>query len=893
MQNRKFLVLLQYRTESAYNDFIGKFYHFPKKYKKLLSENKTEFIYYEPLKNGEGVYFGCGKLGKIFEDKREADHYFVEINDYKEFVNTVSFRDENGNKREIDDTYNATNAVRRISPEIFEGICLDGGILLNFKADAHLIKVLGEQLIASEKVGFLELIKNAYDANATKCTITIEKAPSLPETSPYKFDEFEGPVIVFEDNGIGMDRYTFEHGWLRPASPLKTNIKERLKEERKRAIESGNQGTYDSLVEVLKKEHNGRIPLGEKGVGRFATHRLGKKLNIQTKTAALDYELNIDIDWDKFDRLSSDSFVNLDSIGVRLKRQKPSRDYGETNSGTRFIIYGGREGYELTENIIRDIHETVLSLKSPQKAPNSFDVQLECPQVELDEEALHVKIKPNFTFDFLVDETGIACIEGMFIPPKSIPMPQEPIKQEAYDLKKGAVDYWRTDNGEDPLRAPECGPFLLHIDIWYRAKPWVDGVEVKEISKYLDRFGGISIFRDGLNVFPAEWGATTDWLGLKARHIKRGKRLSYYNMIGNLEVEQTKNFGLTDKTDREGMLQNVAFKDLSELACSAVLFAENYFMAKREAYEKLMGDIIRDPKILRNATGLAASVMKNISESDYEIEDDPLNILAGVGVHGHKKEGLVNLEKSLKNLQKSIEIIKEVQDSLTEHAGFGLSVAFSIHEIAKITGNFYNGISKLLKSQQVDRVKLEEIMGSAGSLRTELRRLGPLRAVRSEYSMCFNVSKTIDFTYAVFKNKLEKLGIDFMVNQNEDFHIYGRYGTLNQILSNLIVNSIYWMNTIKIKNKKIKIQLNKKERTIIVADNGPGIDDSIRKYLFEPGYSLRVPPSGLGLYVCKYYMTAMNGDIYETTLRERITDMSGAQFTLDFSRTPKDAEAAR
>ena len=44
----------------------------------------------------------------------------------------------------------------------------------------------------------------------------------------------------------------------------------------------------------------------------------------------------------------------------------------------------------------------------------------------------------------------------------------------------------------------------------------------------------------------------------------------------------------------------------------------------------------------------------------------------------------------------------------------------------------------------------------------------------------------------------------------------------------------------------------------LFADSGIGIDDAIRPYLFEAGYSMKIPPSGLGLYICKAYMNAMN-----------------------------------
>jgi len=55
-------------------------------------------------------------------------------------------------------------------------------------------------------------------------------------------------------------------------------------------------------------------------------------------------------------------------------------------------------------------------------------------------------------------------------------------------------------------------------------------------------------------------------------------------------------------------------------------------------------------------------------------------------------------------------------------------------------------------------------------------------------------------------------------------------------------------------------------------------------YLFRPGYSMKWPPSGIGLYVCKYYMQDIKGEIYLTNEKERIPGFGGAQFTLDFSR---------
>ncbi len=214
-EKRNCRVIVQKRDESPYNDFIGKFYHFPKYYLPQFSELPLEFVYYEPNRE-EGGYFGYGRIEKPpFEDKREIDQFFVEIENYKTFSKIVPLKDADGIIREDIEHYNPRNAVREISKEKLDDICLEGGINLTFKTDAHLIKVLGEQLIASEKVGILELVKNSYDAQASYCKIMIDKIEGLPnsegENSEYK--DYPGPVIVIEDDGIGMTPDVIENGW--------------------------------------------------------------------------------------------------------------------------------------------------------------------------------------------------------------------------------------------------------------------------------------------------------------------------------------------------------------------------------------------------------------------------------------------------------------------------------------------------------------------------------------------------------------------------------------------------------------------------------------------------------------------------------------------------------
>lgn len=892
MEERNCLVLLQLRENSEYNDFIGKFYHFPKKYIKQLSKTNIEFVYFDPIKKGQGVYFGCGRIGKVFEDKREIGKYFAEILDYKSFSEPVPFYDKKGGQRESGSTFNFQNVVREITPETFDEISLDGGIILSFKADAHLVQVLGEQLIASERVGILELVKNAYDAGASYCNVRIEKVPGLNQISDsnYQFNDFEGPVITLEDDGSGMSRDQIENGWLRPASTLKTNIKERLKEEERIATQNGTIRTFERFIALLKKEHNGRIPLGEKGVGRFATNRLGRNLLIETKTEHQDYEYVLKINWDDFAKVS-ETTLDLESVGVVLTRQQPKREYGKKKSGSRIIIYGGQKGFELTEKEIREINRTLIKLNTPNAKPKSklanFKVSFDCPQIpDLAEKPYKDYFDPIFTISGIVNEEGKFNYDFFFKPPKSVPMPGEERFNKVQDLRLiGSVkEYWQAPENEKLIRKPSCGPFYVHLDVWYRRSPWIQGPFATEFKNELLEYGGIAVYRDGINVFPAEWGASTDWLELSDRHIKKGSLISYYNMMGNVEIEQTINFDIIDKTNREGVINNSAYNDFRQLVRGVVLLIENDVRGKRDDYSKLTGDVDRNPSQLKEVSRATADIVDKI-DKNYDVPNDPLGILERLGNKNDRKSNLVNLGRSLKNLEKSIEIIKENQDLLTEQAGFGLSIAVVIHEIAKTTSNFYFGIDELLKSNNPSKNKMEVLRDASLSLQSEIKRINPLRAIKNEPKLQFNISRSIRFCKEVFRPLLDKGGIELNYNSKQDFSVVGRYGAINQVVTNLIDNSVYWLSRSEQKERKIFIQINSLNRTVIVADNYlQGIHESILPYLFQPGYSLKFPPSGIGLYVCKYYMLDIKGDIYLTNNKERIPNYQGAQFTLDFSR---------
>ena len=111
--------------------------------------------------------------------------------------------------------------------------------------------------------------------------------------------------------------------------------------------------------------------------------------------------------------------------------------------------------------------------------------------------------------------------------------------------------------------------------------------------------------------------------------------------------------------------------------------------------------------------------------------------------------------------------MQNVQDMMVEQAGFGLAIGVSVHEIAKITSNFFNGITNALKSDIPDREKLEDLKKASSSLKTELKRFGPFRAIRNEAPAEFKISKSLKFCYSVFKREFNKLNIDFSYDRTD------------------------------------------------------------------------------------------------------------------------------
>jgi signal transduction histidine kinase len=173
-----------------------------------------------------------------------------------------------------------------------------------FETEGRLLQELGERLVSRADVAIVELIKNAYDADASVCRVTRTQ-----------------DAIIVVDDGHGITQQEFLDKWMRIATGGK------LKEHSSRKYK--------------------RLMTGAKGIGRFAVRFLGGHLVLVSVAEDPKYKcrtkLTATFDWPKIDRATDlrrapvhytvVRVANADSHGTTLKisslRDPEKMDFGK------------------------------------------------------------------------------------------------------------------------------------------------------------------------------------------------------------------------------------------------------------------------------------------------------------------------------------------------------------------------------------------------------------------------------------------------------------------------------------------------------------------------------------------------------------------------------------
>lgn len=676
---------------------------------------------------------------------------------------------------------------------------------VSFTTRARLLNQLGEQLIKSEDIALLELIKNAYDADATYCHVTMENLTE-PKTAR----------IIISDDGCGMDVDTIEHAWLE--------------------IGTSNKEDLAADVDTRRTPKFKRMRLGEKGIGRFGVHRLGRKIELISKMGKSKFEVHLSIDWTKADEVKL-----IEDVPVLLWKSEPEMFTGD-KTGTYIVISDLRGTWD--RGNVREIARTIATLNSPFAGNDEFSATLKLSGRGDEAKWLDgvvtfstIKERSLYSFDITMSGNSVTSFTYDFKPWKVLNL-----------LTPRHVSWGRNgDNARmvETIESADGKRYIKDIDVSAIGAIRFQGVifdldprilklgvqDKRGFKRYLQDNGGVRVYRDNMRVLNyGERG--DDWLDLNFRRVNEpGNKISLNVIIAAVSLSRDDSSSLVEKANREGFIKNVAFDKLR----SAVLYALGLVEAERNI----------DKDAIRAAYGQKAertSVRASMADLRVDIGKYVKNASAR--------------KKMLHCIDRVEEDYEEFANSLIKSAGAGLNLAIVIHQMEKIIKNVQSALKKRKCNDTIAR-QIES-----------LSRLVEGYSILVKDSECASRDLSVIVEQSVFdvgfRLKAHKITIEEAYKKRGVCNAVCAEGHAVGALLNLFDNSIWWLGYSQTCKPKIFVDIVESSlyphsMVLVVADNGPGFSHEPVQDLVKPFVTFKPNGMGIGLHLTDETMKAMGG----------------------------------
>lgn len=483
--------------------------------------------------------------------------------------------------------------------------------------DAHVVVQLGAELITDPEQALLELIKNSYDADAAWCNVVIDtNYQELPVQSSDGIP-LKGKISI-EDNGCGMAAEQIREGWLSISLSLKRDAK-------KNGI-------------LTPKFH--RFPMGDKGLGRVSSMRLGDLLRVTTHYSESEPGTEIGFKWS-----DCKSGVPLDKVPVG---ERSVDAIGRT--GTKVEIIGLRDLTHWQHEEARErLQAKMSSMVSPFKQFDHFSPMLTVDTapidlVDLSSQILNVAIS-HFKCEWVerCDDLEVDKLQGVFALTGQVKldlfkgkdassfekyvlsdkgeMLRAFLEKESfvsqYDSFGAGKDGWHLDfkmtvedvdlpwggiarkgqraqksgqNKQTSLflsKAEFPGPFESEFYAYsYDDQVFQNLLAGSTVNKqFIQELSGVAIYRDGFRVRTGN-----DWLRL-ADSFTSGA--SYYglrpkNVLGFVALSSQQNSNLKETSNRENFVDNNEWKTFYTLMIYFRDFANRALEDLRRGYSRYL-----------------------------------------------------------------------------------------------------------------------------------------------------------------------------------------------------------------------------------------------------------------------------------------------------------------
>jgi signal transduction histidine kinase len=700
------------------------------------------------------------------------------------------------------------------------------------------LRTLGDELISSETVALVELVKNAYDADARRVLIAFHE--------PLEIDAGDIEVV---DDGEGMSRDTVLGVWMEPATP---NRKQARKSRKKK-----------------------RAVLGEKGIGRFAAARLARYLDMHTKRSESESQLHVSVDWSQFE--NEDAYLDEVDISWEETASKEFKKGGRMD-GLKGI--GGRPQIPRHGTILRarclniDWHEDqILELKNglsrlvstrSTAKKKDFAIALDLPDrfehLAGEVEPPETLSKPQYRLTASVKANGHAELE----------VSREVDGRQRKRTEKN-VNLWQEE------RPPECGPLDIELRVWDRDPESLERLVTKrrslrDVRADLNAAAGVSVYRDSFRVFPyGEPG--NDWLRLDLRRVQNPtRRVSNNQVVGYVHITSKDNPELRDQSNREGLIAGRARDDLELLIRSSIGRLENERQKARDESKDEEDKRQPNPLFDFELTALGKQIRDRHSD-DPELIATLEDTERRVAIDVDRVREVVSRYQGLATLGQLIDVV--LHDGRTPLSKIGSETDLAIED------NSRSG-SETKRRRMVGQ-RLTFIKNQADALAGVFARIEPFAGRKRGRPKPVSLETVIEAAFDVYESELARLGVEVHLPTSETI-VKVNQGEIERVIINLLTNSLHWLATVK-GDRKIQVDVSRSgdQVEILFSDSGPGVEKSAATQVFEPYFSTKPEGVGLGLsiagdIVTEFYAGALElvdggplaGATFRIILRHRV-----------------------
>lgn len=727
---------------------------------------------------------------------------------------------------------------------------------VRFSVDAGIINRLGKELMGKVETAVSELVKNSYDADATKVFLTFENCDVI------------GGKLTIADNGLGMTREQLISGFMRISSSEKITSPHSFKFNRKRA--------------------------GQKGIGRFATQRLGERLKIITKTEkSTNSALQVTINWNDFESKS-----NL----LLIQNQIETTDkLSKRREGTDLVIDNLRDVW--SDPMIRRVYRYISEILQPFPLSKTLEENKQDPGFEV-----ICRKKVNNEYIIIADtqtsfyEYAVAEIEGKvdgngfgewFI--QSNKFEELKVKVKSNISKEDKFAPFGIDRDEFiPFKELKNIHFKIYYFIF--THDLIPSLQLNNIQEVTKEKGGVRVYRNGFRVLP--YGENqNDWLGLDESVRRRVVLPSHGNnsFIGFVEIEDDKDNSLfLELSNREGFWENTAYKELVDFVYRVLIegvikiasLRGRKQTAGQKDYEKQPNlipktikktaqDAKKDIELLEN------TIKQNNNKSNSQNKDED-NSSNTSGFFNSLKNKLNIIESKADESEENLNKLLDENSMLRVLAGLGL-----------VIGEFAHEIKHYVKPFQIDTEFLINIATEYPQVIERAERLNRNAKAFSTYTAYFDRAISSNALRELQPISLRVVVNDFieiikpdLSRQNIILHepIFKGYGLSTIPMHESEIISIlfnFYSNSKKAiiktgKSGEILIEIGRDNNKIYLefSDNGIGIpledDENIFEAFFTTStvvghsatYQEELTGTGLGLKIVRDIITSYNGDIY-------------------------------